>query len=70
MFSYKQRFLSELDNARLQVEDVGEQAIVLTNALRGLCRELIEPKLTELNRNFETVSQHIESANVSNYIFI
>lgn len=70
MLSYKQHLLSELDNARWQVDDVLEQAIVLTNAHGGLGRELIEHKLAELNRNFEKVSQHIESANVSNYIFI
>ncbi|KAK1338083.1 hypothetical protein QTO34_001193 [Cnephaeus nilssonii] len=58
------RLLSELDNARLQVEDVRDQAVVLMNARRGSCRELVEPKLAELNRNFEKVSQHIESANL------
>ncbi|XP_070273932.1 utrophin isoform X2 [Myotis yumanensis] len=58
------RLLSELDDARLQVEDVRDQAVVLMNARGGSCRELVEPKLAELNRNFEKVSQHIESANL------
>ncbi|KAM7135653.1 utrophin isoform 2-T2 [Molossus nigricans] len=56
------RLLSELDDARLQVENVRGQAAVLMSARGGSSRELVEPKLTELNRNFEKVSQHIRSA--------
>ncbi|XP_066229166.1 utrophin isoform X2 [Saccopteryx leptura] len=56
------RLLSELDDARLQVESVHDQAVVLMNARGGSSRELVEPKLAELNRNFEKVSQHIKSA--------
>lgn len=56
------RLLSELDDASLQVENVREQAIILMNARGGASRELVEPKLTELNRNFEKVAQHIQSA--------
>ncbi|XP_016079391.1 PREDICTED: utrophin [Miniopterus natalensis] len=58
------RLLSELDDARLQVENVRDQAVVLVNARGGSSRELVEPKLAELNRNFEKVSQHIKSANL------
>ncbi|XP_044103082.1 utrophin isoform X3 [Neovison vison] len=57
-----QRLISELDDANLQVENVRDQAVVLMNARGGSSRELVEPKLAELNRNFEKVSQHIKSA--------
>ncbi|XP_037700767.1 utrophin isoform X4 [Choloepus didactylus] len=57
-----QRLLSELDDAGLQVEKVRGQALVLMTARGGSSRDLVEPKLAELNRNFEKVSQHIESA--------
>lgn len=40
------------------------------NARGSASKELVEPKLAELNRNFEKVSQHIQSAKVSNYVFI
>ncbi|XP_006161986.1 utrophin isoform X3 [Tupaia chinensis] len=56
------RLISELDDASLQVENVRDQAIVLMNARGSSSRELVEPKLAELNRNFEKVSQHIKSA--------
>ncbi|XP_070112325.1 utrophin isoform X10 [Equus caballus] len=56
------RLLSELEDAHLQVENVRDQAVVLMNARGGSSRELVEPKLAELNRNFEKVSQHIKSA--------
>ncbi|XP_055483709.1 utrophin isoform X1 [Psammomys obesus] len=56
------RLLSELDDASLQVENVREQAIILMNARGSTSRELVEPKLAELNRNFEKVSQHIRSS--------
>lgn len=56
------RLLSELDDARLQVESVHDQAAVLMDARGSSSRGLVEPKLAELNRNFEKVSQHIKSA--------
>nr|XP_019600006.1 PREDICTED: utrophin isoform X1 [Rhinolophus sinicus] len=56
------RLLSELDDASLQVEKVRDRADVLMKARGGSSRELVEPKLAELNRNFEKVSQHIKSA--------
>ncbi|XP_050017565.1 utrophin isoform X1 [Alexandromys fortis] len=56
------RLLSELDDVNLQVENVREQAIILMNARGSASRELVEPKLAELNRNFEKVSQHIKSS--------
>lgn len=56
------RLLSELSDASIQVENVQEQAIVLVNARGSASRELVEPKLAELSKNFEKVSQHIKSA--------
>ncbi|KAL0623584.1 Utrophin [Plecturocebus cupreus] len=56
------RLVSELDDANLQVENVRDQAVILMNARGSSSRELVEPKLAELNRNFEKVSQHIKSA--------
>ncbi|XP_047414853.1 utrophin isoform X2 [Sciurus carolinensis] len=56
------RLVSELDDANLQVENVRDQAIILMNARGIASRELVEPKLAELNRNYEKVSQHIKSA--------
>ncbi|XP_071469048.1 utrophin isoform X2 [Marmota flaviventris] len=56
------RLISELDDANLQVENVRDQAIILMNARGIASRELVEPKLAELNRNYEKVSQHIKSA--------
>ncbi|XP_045400476.1 utrophin isoform X3 [Lemur catta] len=56
------RLISELDDANLQVENVRDQAIILMTARGSSSRELVEPKLAELNRNFDKVSQHIKSA--------
>ncbi|XP_059842070.1 utrophin-like isoform X5 [Hypanus sabinus] len=54
-------FQSELDGINLQVDDVRDQAISLMNDNGPSCREVVEPKLIELNRNVEKVSQHIRS---------
>ncbi|KAF7254186.1 Utrophin, partial [Varanus komodoensis] len=51
-----------LDDVSLRVDNVRDQAIILMNGRGVSCRELVEPKLAELNRNFEKVSQHIRSA--------
>ncbi|XP_035177758.1 utrophin isoform X3 [Oxyura jamaicensis] len=56
------RLTSELDDVSLRVDHVRDQAIILMNGRGVSCRELVEPKLAELNRNFEKVSQHIKSA--------
>ncbi|XP_051469473.1 utrophin isoform X4 [Apus apus] len=56
------RLTSELDDVSLRVDNVRDQAIILMNGRGVACRELVEPKLAELNRNFEKVSQHIKSA--------
>lgn len=59
-----QRLTSELDDVSLRVDNVRDQAVALMNGRGVSCRELVEPKLAELNRNFEKVSQHIRSAKV------
>ncbi|XP_032538252.1 utrophin isoform X2 [Chiroxiphia lanceolata] len=56
------RLTSELDDVSLRVDNVRDQAIILMNGRGVSCHELVEPKLAELNRNFEKVSQHIKSA--------
>ncbi|XP_053567811.1 utrophin isoform X2 [Bombina bombina] len=56
------RLLSELDDVSLRVDNIRDQAIILINSRGTSCRELVEPKLAELNRNFEKVSQHIRAA--------
>ncbi|XP_077206954.1 utrophin isoform X2 [Paroedura picta] len=56
------RLTSELDDVSLRVDNVRDQAIILMNGRGMSCCELVEPKLAELNRNFEKVSQHIRSA--------
>lgn len=63
-FSSSQRLTSELDDVSLRVDNVRDQAVTLMNSRGVSCRELVEPKLAELNRNFEKVSQHIRSAKV------
>lgn len=60
-----QRLMAELDDVSLRVDNVRDQAIILMNGRGVSCQELVEPKLAELNRNFEKVSQHIKSAKVS-----
>ncbi|XP_041279459.1 utrophin isoform X4 [Onychostruthus taczanowskii] len=56
------RLTSELDDVSLRVDNIRDQAVILMNGRGVSCRELVEPKLAELNRNFEKVSQHIKSA--------
>ncbi|XP_032070994.1 utrophin-like isoform X2 [Thamnophis elegans] len=56
------RLTSELDAVSLRVDNVRDQAVMLMSSRGVSCHELVEPKLTELNRNFEKVSQHIRSA--------
>uniref|UniRef100_A0A8C3T104 Utrophin n=1 Tax=Chelydra serpentina TaxID=8475 RepID=A0A8C3T104_CHESE len=58
------RLTSELDGVSLRVDNVRDQAVILMNSRGVSCHELVEPKLSELNRNFEKVSQHIKSAKI------
>uniref|UniRef100_A0A4W3HNI6 Utrophin n=1 Tax=Callorhinchus milii TaxID=7868 RepID=A0A4W3HNI6_CALMI len=62
------RLQSELDDVSLQVDNVRDQAVSLMNSHGDSCREVVEPKLIELNRDVEKVSQHIKSAKVSEQI--
>ncbi|XP_030052433.1 utrophin isoform X2 [Microcaecilia unicolor] len=57
-----QRLLSELDDVTIRVENVRDQAVILMKSRGTSCHQLVEPKLAELNRNFEKVSQHIKVA--------
>ncbi|XP_075059751.1 utrophin isoform X2 [Mixophyes fleayi] len=56
------RLMSELDDVSLRVDNVRDQALILMSSRGNSCRELVEPKLAELTRNFEKVSQHIKAA--------
>ncbi|XP_059504261.1 dystrophin isoform X5 [Stegostoma tigrinum] len=56
------RFQFELDGISLQVDDVRDQAVSLMKNNGSTCREVVEPKLIEMNRNVERVSLHIKSA--------
>ncbi|XP_069462828.1 utrophin isoform X3 [Ambystoma mexicanum] len=58
------RLLSELDDVSLRVDNIRDQAVILINSRGTSCRELVEPKLSELNRNFEKVSEHIKTAQI------
>ncbi|KAJ3606664.1 hypothetical protein NHX12_026183, partial [Muraenolepis orangiensis] len=56
------RMLEELAELRLRVDSVREQAVILMTSRGPACRDVVEPKLAELNRNFDKVSQHIQTA--------
>lgn len=56
--------LEELEDISLRVDNVKDQAIILMTSRGPACREVVEPKLAELNCNFDKVSQHIRTAQV------
>uniref|UniRef100_A0A8C7MMI6 Utrophin n=1 Tax=Oncorhynchus kisutch TaxID=8019 RepID=A0A8C7MMI6_ONCKI len=56
--------LEELDDITLRVDSVRDQAIILMTSRGPACRDVVEPKLAELNRNFHKVSQCIKAAKV------
>ncbi|XP_029903345.1 dystrophin isoform X2 [Myripristis murdjan] len=56
------RMLEELEDLSLRVDSVRDQAIILMTSRGSACRDVVEPKLAELNRNFDKVSQHIKAA--------
>ncbi|XP_034555010.1 dystrophin isoform X2 [Notolabrus celidotus] len=56
------RMLEELDDISLRVDNVKDQAIILMTSRGPACRDVVEPKLNELNCNFDKVSQHIRTA--------
>ncbi|KAF0023578.1 hypothetical protein F2P81_024208 [Scophthalmus maximus] len=56
------RMLEELEDIGLRVDNVRDQAIILMTSRGPACRDVVEPKLAELNCNFDKVSQHIKTA--------
>ncbi|XP_071996962.1 utrophin isoform X3 [Engystomops pustulosus] len=58
------RLLSELDDVSLRVDNVRDHAGILMGSRGTTCQQLVEPKVAELNRNFEKVSQHINAAKI------
>ncbi|KAM3602596.1 uncharacterized protein V6R79_007126 [Siganus canaliculatus] len=56
------RVLEELEDISLRVDSVKDQAIILMTSRGPACRDVVEPKLAELNCNFDKVSQHIRTA--------
>ncbi|CAJ0954152.1 unnamed protein product, partial [Ranitomeya imitator] len=58
------RLLSELDDVSLRVDSVRDHAGMLMSSRGTSCRQLVEPKVAELNRNFEKVSQHLTAAKI------
>lgn len=59
-----QRMLEELEDISLRVDNVKDQAIILMTSRGPACQDVVEPKLAELNCNFDKVSQHIKTAKV------
>uniref|UniRef100_UPI0037E8DCF8 utrophin isoform X4 n=1 Tax=Semicossyphus pulcher TaxID=241346 RepID=UPI0037E8DCF8 len=57
-----ERMLEELEDIGLRVDNVKDQAIILMTSRGPACRDVVEPKLSELNCNFDKVSQHIKTA--------
>nr|XP_061785642.1 dystrophin-like isoform X2 [Nerophis lumbriciformis] len=54
--------LEELEDIGLRVDNVRDQAVILMTSRGPACRDVVEPKLAELNRNFDKVSRHIKTA--------
>ncbi|XP_026097283.1 dystrophin isoform X2 [Carassius auratus] len=57
--------LCELEGMSVRVDRARDQAVILMTSRGPVCRELVEPKLADLNRNFHKVAQHISAAQVS-----
>uniref|UniRef100_A0A8C6NK65 Utrophin n=1 Tax=Nothobranchius furzeri TaxID=105023 RepID=A0A8C6NK65_NOTFU len=56
--------LEELEDITLRVDNVRDQAVILMTSRGPACRDVVEPKLSELNCNFDKVSLHIKTAQV------
>ncbi|XP_061667826.1 utrophin isoform X3 [Syngnathoides biaculeatus] len=56
--------LEELEDVGLRVDSVRDQAVILMTSRGPACRDVVEPKLAEINCNFDKVSQHIKTAQV------
>uniref|UniRef100_A0A3Q1JRX4 Utrophin n=1 Tax=Anabas testudineus TaxID=64144 RepID=A0A3Q1JRX4_ANATE len=61
------RMLEELEDISLRVDNVRDQATILMTSRGPACRDVVEPKLSELNCNFDKVSQHIKTARVQKH---
>lgn len=48
----------------MRVDSARDQAVILMTSRGPVCRELVEPKLADVNQNFHKVAQHISSAQV------
>lgn len=57
--------LSELEAMSARVDGARDQAVVLMTGRGPACRDVVEPKLEDLNRNFHKVAQHIKTAQVT-----
>ncbi|XP_037541797.1 dystrophin [Nematolebias whitei] len=57
--------LEELEDMSLRVDNVRDQAVILMTSRGPSCREVVEPKLAELNCNFDNVSQHIKTTQLT-----
>ncbi|XP_078264997.1 dystrophin isoform X3 [Rhinoraja longicauda] len=52
---------SELNDMRLKVDAVRDQALELMTNRGDHCREVVEPKLSELNQRFDTIVHRIQT---------
>ncbi|KAI5096115.1 utrophin [Silurus meridionalis] len=57
--------LSELEAMTARVDGARDQAVILMTGRGPACRDVVEPKLEDLNRNFHKVAQHIKTAQCS-----
>lgn len=57
--------LSELEAMSARVDGARDQAVILMTGRGPACRDVVEPKLEDLNRNFLKVAQHIRTAQVT-----
>uniref|UniRef100_UPI00398ED900 dystrophin isoform X4 n=1 Tax=Pristiophorus japonicus TaxID=55135 RepID=UPI00398ED900 len=55
------RLKSELNDMRLKVDAVRDQALELMTNRGDHCREVVEPKLAELNQRFDAISHRIKT---------
>ncbi|TSL61145.1 Utrophin [Bagarius yarrelli] len=57
--------LTELESMSTRVDGARDQAVILMTSRGPACRDVVEPKLEDLNRNFHKVAQHIKAAQCS-----
>lgn len=56
--------MSELEAMSARVDGARDQAVILMTGRGPACRDVVEPKLEDLNRNFHKVAAHIKTAQV------